>query len=102
VSIYKDIPLSLGESQNQVLDLERKQLSKSELLASYMEEVKKDSIKTMGIEFLDNIYVATSNDEEDTCIAGESQSVHSTEEMDIETFFIEINFSKSKVIARRL
>ncbi|KAG5576768.1 hypothetical protein H5410_056902 [Solanum commersonii] len=61
-------------------------ISKAKLLASYMEGVKKDLIKNMGIEFSDNISMATSNEEEDTCIAGESQSVHSTEEMDIETF----------------
>ena len=59
-------------------------ISKSEILASYMEEVKKDLIKNMGIEFSDNISMATSDD--DTCLAGEAQSVHSTEEMDIEAF----------------
>ena len=61
-------------------------ISKSELLTSYMEEVKKDLIKNMGMKFSDNIFMATSNEEEDTVIAGESQSIHSTEEMDIETF----------------
>ena len=59
-------------------------ISKSELLTSYMEEVKKDLIKNMGMKFY--ISMATSNEEEDTFIAGESQSIHSTEEMDIETF----------------
>ncbi|KAG5568026.1 hypothetical protein H5410_064954, partial [Solanum commersonii] len=84
------------------LQMKKGAISKLELLASYMEGVKKDLIKNMGIEFLDNISMATSNEEEDTYIARESQSVHSTEEMDIETFFIEINCSKSKVITRRL
>lgn len=40
----------------------------------------------MGIEFSDNISMATSIEEEDICLAGEAQSVYSTEEMDIETF----------------
>ena len=61
-------------------------IPKSKLLTSYMEEVKKDLIKNMGMKFSDNIFMATSNEEEDTCIAGESQSVHSIEEMDIKTF----------------
>ena len=61
-------------------------ISKLKLLTSYMEEVKKDLIKNMGMKFLNNISMATSNEEVDTFIAGESQSVHSTEEMDIETF----------------
>ncbi|KAG5580007.1 hypothetical protein H5410_050634 [Solanum commersonii] len=68
------------------LEMKKGAISKSELLASYMEEVKKDLIKNIGIEYSDNISMATSNEKEDTSIAGESQSVHSTEEMDIETF----------------
>ncbi|KAG5570722.1 hypothetical protein H5410_060488 [Solanum commersonii] len=66
-------------------------ISKLELLSSYMEGVKKDLIKNMGIEFSDNITMATSNEKEDTCIAGESQSVHSTEEMNIETSLQQFN-----------
>ena len=61
-------------------------ISKSELLTSYMEEVKKDLIKNMGMKFLDNIFMDTSNEEEDTCITREYQRVHSTVEMDIDTF----------------
>lgn len=51
-----------------------------------MEEVKKDLIQKMGTEFSDNISMATSTKEKDTCLADEAQSVRSTEEMDIETF----------------
>ena len=59
-------------------------ISKLKLLTSYMEEVKKDLIKNMGMKFY--ISMATSNEEEDTFIAGESQRIHSAEEMDIEIF----------------
>ena len=52
-----------------------------------MEEVKKDVIKNMGMKFPDNISIAISMDQEDNCIAGKSQIIHSTEEMDIEIFF---------------
>lgn len=48
-----------------------------------MEEVKKDLIKNMSIEFPDNMSITTSNEEEN-CLPGEAQSVHSTKEMDIE------------------
>ena len=41
-------------------------ISKSKLLVSYMEEVKKDLIKNMVMQFSNNIYMATSNEEEDT------------------------------------
>uniref|UniRef100_M1BYY6 Uncharacterized protein n=1 Tax=Solanum tuberosum TaxID=4113 RepID=M1BYY6_SOLTU len=51
-----------------------------------MEEVKKDLVNNMGIEFSDSISMAAYNEEEDNCLARESQSVHSTEEMDIGTF----------------
>lgn len=44
----------------------------------------------MGIEFSDNISIATSNEEEDTCIAEKYQNIHSTKEMDIETFLQQI------------
>ena len=52
-----------------------------------MEEVKKDLIKNMGMKFPDNISIATSIELEENCIDGKSQSIHSTEEMDIEIFF---------------
>ncbi|KAG5570720.1 hypothetical protein H5410_060486 [Solanum commersonii] len=68
------------------VQMEKGAISILELLASYMEEVTKDLVIKMGLEFLDNISMATSNKEQDNCTTGESQSVHSTEEMDIETF----------------
>lgn len=60
-------------------------ISKEELLASYMEEVKKDLTKNMGIEFSNNISMVISNEEEGSCLVESSQSVHSAEEMDIES-----------------
>lgn len=60
-------------------------ISKSEILASYMEEVKRDLIKHLGKNIpkkvTDNMSVSTSN--EDECLAGESQD---EDEMDIEEF----------------
>uniref|UniRef100_A0A0V0GR40 Putative ovule protein n=1 Tax=Solanum chacoense TaxID=4108 RepID=A0A0V0GR40_SOLCH len=51
------------------LQMKKRAISKSELLASYMEEVKKDLVKNMGIEFSDSISMVTSNEEEDNCLA---------------------------------
>ncbi|KAG5631644.1 hypothetical protein H5410_003361 [Solanum commersonii] len=62
-------------------------ISKSEAIAIYMEEVKKDLMKNLDIDIKDDIsMVSTShtNEEEDACIAGEGQYVDE-EEIDLET-----------------
>ena len=59
-------------------------ISKSKILASYMEEVKRDLMKHLGKNIpknTDNMSVSTSN--EDECLAGESQD---EDEMDVEEF----------------
>lgn len=49
----------------------------------------------MGIEFPDNMSITTSNEEENYFL-GESQSVHSTEEMDIEAFLQQFKTRRKK------
>lgn len=54
-----------------------------------MEELKKDLMKNMGMEFSDNMSIATSsNIGEDDILVGESQSIQSIDEiaMNIESF----------------
>ncbi|KAG5609745.1 hypothetical protein H5410_021026 [Solanum commersonii] len=62
----------------------------SEAIAMYMEEVKRDTIRNLDIDIGDDISMAsmsyTNNDDEE-CIAGEAQSDHSNEEIDIDALF---------------
>lgn len=69
------------------LKMKKGAISKTELIASYMQEVKKDLAKYLGMEFADDMSMTTSNEDDDHCLAGESQSINSTDEMDIESFF---------------
>ncbi|KAG5619592.1 hypothetical protein H5410_004810 [Solanum commersonii] len=60
---------------------------KIKAIAIYMEEVKKDLIKNLDIDIKDDTSMASAsytNEEDDTCIAGEGQDVDE-EEIDIET-----------------
>ncbi|KAG5601416.1 hypothetical protein H5410_032786 [Solanum commersonii] len=69
------------------LQMKKGLISKSEAIAIYMEEVKKDLMKNLDIDIKDDIsMVAAShtNEEEDACIAGEGQDVDE-EEIDLET-----------------
>lgn len=54
--------------------------SRSNILASYVEEVKKDLMKNLDIKIPDDISLVSAGNttKEETCIAGESQSVGDT------------------------
>ncbi|KAG5577032.1 hypothetical protein H5410_057166 [Solanum commersonii] len=69
------------------LQMKKGLISKSETIAIYMEEVKKDLMKNLDIDIKDDIYMVSAshtNEEDDTCIAGEGQDVDE-EEIDLET-----------------
>ncbi|KAG5630261.1 hypothetical protein H5410_001978 [Solanum commersonii] len=60
-------------------------ISKSEVIALYMEELKKDLMRNLDIEIKDDISMASAshtNDDDDNCIAREGQDAD--EEIDIE------------------
>ncbi|KAH0765002.1 hypothetical protein KY285_000873 [Solanum tuberosum] len=63
-------------------------ISKSEAIALYMEEVKKDLMKNLDIEIKDDIFMASASHtnvyDDNVCIAGEGQDADSNEEIDIE------------------
>lgn len=71
--IYDREDISLFKHITRKLQMKKCAISESEILASYMEEVKKELIKNMGIETSDNISIATSMEEEDTCLADEAK-----------------------------
>ncbi|KAG5615646.1 hypothetical protein H5410_015470 [Solanum commersonii] len=63
-------------------------ISKSEAIAIYMEEVKKDLMKNLDFDIKDDISMISAshtNEEEDACIAGEGQQDVDDEEIDLET-----------------
>ncbi|KAG5580071.1 hypothetical protein H5410_050698 [Solanum commersonii] len=65
-------------------------ISKSEAIAIYMEELKRDLMKNLDIDIRDDISMASAshtNDDEESCMAGEAQSANSNEEIDIDTLF---------------
>lgn len=67
--------------------MKKEVISKSEVIASYMEEMKKDLIRNLDSISNDDISMASIDhiSEEEDCLAGESQSINSNEEVDIET-----------------
>jgi len=63
------------------LHMKKGVISKSEAIALYMEEVKKDLIKNLDIDIGDDISMSSAshtNQEDKACMAGEAQSDHST------------------------
>ncbi|KAG5591035.1 hypothetical protein H5410_041549 [Solanum commersonii] len=62
-------------------------ISKSEAIALYMEEVKRDLMKNLDIDVRDISMASTShtNDDEESCMVGEAQSANSNKEIDIDT-----------------
>ncbi|KAG5591044.1 hypothetical protein H5410_041558 [Solanum commersonii] len=69
------------------LQIKKGLISKSEAIAIYMEEVKKDLMKNLDLDIKDDISmisVSHTNEEDDTCVVGEGQDVDE-EEIDIET-----------------
>ncbi|KAG5572186.1 hypothetical protein H5410_061952 [Solanum commersonii] len=62
-------------------------ISKLEAIAIYMEEVKR-FMKNLDIDIRDDISMASAshtNDDEESCMAGEAQTTNSNEEIDIDT-----------------
>ncbi|KAG5605697.1 hypothetical protein H5410_027189 [Solanum commersonii] len=62
-------------------------ISKSEAIAMYMEEVKRDLIKNLDIDIGDDISMASAsqtNNDDEGCIAGETQSDQRNDEIDID------------------
>ncbi|KAG5615074.1 hypothetical protein H5410_014898 [Solanum commersonii] len=79
--------LSQFKKNTRKLQMKKGLISKSEAVAIYMEEVKKDLMKNLDLDIKDDISLASAshtNEEDDTCIAGEGQDVDE-EEIDIET-----------------
>jgi len=70
------------------LQMKKGLISKSEAIAIYMEEVKRDLMKNLDVELKDDtsmVSASHTNDEnEETCLAGEGQNVDSDEEINIE------------------
>ncbi|KAG5589784.1 hypothetical protein H5410_040298 [Solanum commersonii] len=65
-------------------------ISKSEAIAFYMEEVKKDLVKNLDIDIGDDISMTSAshtNQDDKACMVGEAQCDHSTEEVDIDALF---------------
>ncbi|KAL8031786.1 hypothetical protein ABFX02_13G050700 [Erythranthe guttata] len=62
------------------LNFHRGQMTEKELIASYMEEVKKDLVRNFGIEYHSDISMATSShDDEEYCNPDESQDSYGNE-----------------------
>ncbi|KAH0635737.1 hypothetical protein KY289_035652 [Solanum tuberosum] len=70
------------------LQMKKGLISKSEVIALYMEEVKKDLLRNLDIEIKDDISMVSANkthdDDDDNCMAGEGQDADSNEGIDIE------------------
>uniref|UniRef100_M1B012 Uncharacterized protein n=1 Tax=Solanum tuberosum TaxID=4113 RepID=M1B012_SOLTU len=73
------------------LQMKKGIISKSEAIALYMEEVKKDLMKNLDIDIKDDISMAsashTNEDDEAICLAGEGQDADSIEEIHLDAFF---------------
>uniref|UniRef100_M1DSA3 Uncharacterized protein n=1 Tax=Solanum tuberosum TaxID=4113 RepID=M1DSA3_SOLTU len=70
------------------LQMKKGLISKSEAIAIYMEEVKRNLMKNLDIDIRDDRSMASAshtNDGEESCMAGEAQSANSNEEIDIDT-----------------
>ncbi|KAH0639774.1 hypothetical protein KY285_036360 [Solanum tuberosum] len=66
------------------LQMKKGIISKSEAIALYMEEVKKDLIKNLDFDIKDDTSMASASHTDDTCLAGEAQDIDDEEE-DLET-----------------
>ncbi|KAG5572802.1 hypothetical protein H5410_062568 [Solanum commersonii] len=76
------------------LQMKKDLISKSEAIAIYMEEVKKDLMKNLDIDIKNDISMAyashTNEDDDATCLAGEGQDSDNNEEVDIDALFKKI------------
>ncbi|KAG5595776.1 hypothetical protein H5410_037008 [Solanum commersonii] len=79
--------LSPFKKTTRKLQMKKELISKSEAIAIYMEEVKKDLMKNLDFDIKDDISmvsVSHTNEEEDVCITGEGQQ-EIDDETDLET-----------------
>ncbi|KAG5632445.1 hypothetical protein H5410_004162 [Solanum commersonii] len=75
------------------LHMKKGVISRSEAIALYKEEVKKDLIKNLDMDIRDDISMTSAshtNQDDEVCIAREAQSDHSTEEIDTDALFKKI------------
>ncbi|KAG5632618.1 hypothetical protein H5410_004335 [Solanum commersonii] len=66
------------------LQMKKGIISKSEAIALYMEEVKRDLMKNLDFDIKDDTSMASASHTDDTCLAGEGQDLDDEEE-DLET-----------------
>ncbi|KAH0664885.1 hypothetical protein KY285_026091 [Solanum tuberosum] len=66
------------------LQMKKGIISKTEAIALYIEEVKKDLIKNLDFDIKDDTSMASASHTDDTCLAGEAQDIDDEEE-DLET-----------------
>ncbi|KAG5616548.1 hypothetical protein H5410_016372 [Solanum commersonii] len=66
------------------LQMKKGIISKSEAIALYMEEVKRDLMKNLDFDIKDDVSMASASHTDDTCLAGEGQDLEDEEE-DLET-----------------
>ncbi|KAH0676996.1 hypothetical protein KY285_024797 [Solanum tuberosum] len=94
ISEPQEDSLSPFKQISRKLHMKRGIVSRSEAIALYMEEVKKDLMKNLDIDIKDDISMASAshtNDEDDaTCLAGEGQDVDSNEDVDLDALFSKI------------
>ncbi|KAG5573222.1 hypothetical protein H5410_062988 [Solanum commersonii] len=66
------------------LQMKKGIISRSEAIALYMEEVKRDLMKNLDFDIKDDTSMASASHTDDTCLAGEGQDIDDEEE-DLET-----------------
>ncbi|KAG5592750.1 hypothetical protein H5410_043264 [Solanum commersonii] len=67
------------------LQMKKGIIFKSEAIALYMEEVKRDLMKNLDFDIKDDTSMASASHTDDTCLAGEGQDLDDDEEEDLET-----------------
>ncbi|KAF3667875.1 hypothetical protein FXO37_09816 [Capsicum annuum] len=71
------------------LQLKKRIISRSEIIASYMEEVKKDLMRNIDMKNASDISMESAShtmDNEEDCLAGESQSIQSNGDIDLDEY----------------
>ncbi|KAF3648203.1 hypothetical protein FXO37_19576 [Capsicum annuum] len=64
------------------LQMKKGTMTKAYILASYMEEVKKDLLKNLDQEYTSDMSISSAGD----CLAGESQDIQSDEEINLDDY----------------
>lgn len=85
---YKELFVSIKQITRKV-QMKKASISRSEIIFSYMKEVKRDLMKILDVEISENIFMAFvghTTEEHEACLRGESQSAYSIEEIDMDNF----------------